>query len=450
MKLKSVRLKHISHFTDLQLELDEQPLTLIIGDQASGKTSILKNIYQALTWFPARLKDLRTAGVFIQDQDIMHNRLQAKVDIQVSLPAEIGNLAESSNVQATSSSLCSWQLYKTLNAQGTGISKVETVQLEQMVMLYQQAIRQDPMLGLPLIAYYPSERFTNETNLLSKNIPTIFQAASAYDLVSVPFTTFIRFFEWLREVSDVENARTTQLFHELLKQYHASTIEFQHGISQLQTQLYAPCLSALKHSLQTVIPELTEIYLEYQPKLQLMVVYAGKTLMFQQLSSTLKTWIALVGDIVRRLCLLNPLSLYPCLEGEGILLIDNIDAHLDLQSSQYILEGLKEAFPRLQIIATASQSELLETNPLYALRLDNRQLYKKPESTTWTGFTTLYQDLEGQETLSDSANTNEAACSALPQIVELIKQLSATEYEELLRLIKNGSHSLPISDADFK
>ncbi len=42
MKLKSVRLKHISHFTDLQLELDEQPLTLIIGDQASGKTSILK------------------------------------------------------------------------------------------------------------------------------------------------------------------------------------------------------------------------------------------------------------------------------------------------------------------------------------------------------------------------------------------------------------------------
>ncbi len=107
MKLKSVRLKHISHFTDLQLELDEQPLTLIIGDQASGKTSILKNIYQALTWFPARLKDLRTAGVVIQDQDIMHNRLQAKVDIQVSIPAEIGNLAESSNVQATSSSLCS-------------------------------------------------------------------------------------------------------------------------------------------------------------------------------------------------------------------------------------------------------------------------------------------------------------------------------------------------------
>ena len=75
---------------------------------------------------------------------------------------------------------------------------------------------------------------------------------------------------------------------------------------------------------------------------------------------------------------------------------------------------------------------------------------KKPESTTWTGFTTLYQDLEGQETLPDSANTNEAACSALPQIVELIKQLSATEYEELLRLIKNGSYSLPISDADFK
>ncbi len=64
-----------------------------------------------------------------------------------------------------------------------------------------------------------------------------------------------------------------------------------------------------------VLPELTDLYLQYQPRLQLMVDYEDQTLPFQQLSNTTKTWIALVGDIARRLCLLNPLSLNPCLEG---------------------------------------------------------------------------------------------------------------------------------------
>lgn len=37
----------------------------------------------------------------------------------------------------------------------------------------------------------------------------------------------------------------------------------------------------------------------------------------------------MLGDIVRRMCLLNPLSLYPCIEGDGILMIDELDAQLD-------------------------------------------------------------------------------------------------------------------------
>ncbi|EXE20275.1 ATP-binding domain protein [Acinetobacter baumannii 1106579] len=83
---------------------------------------------------------------------------------------------------------------------------------------------------------------------------------------------------------------------------------------------------ALKSALKIIFPELEDFYLQYHPKLQLMAHYKGEVLAFQQLSNTTKTWIALVGDVVRRLCLLNPLSLDPCLEGEGVLLIDQIDS----------------------------------------------------------------------------------------------------------------------------
>ncbi len=87
MKIESIQLKHTLHFTDIKLNFNyhDLPITLILGDQGSGKTSLLRFSYQALTWFAARYKDLRTAGVVMLDQDIMLTRLQSKLDIQVQL-----------------------------------------------------------------------------------------------------------------------------------------------------------------------------------------------------------------------------------------------------------------------------------------------------------------------------------------------------------------------------
>lgn len=325
MKITSVHFRHITHFADLKLELNyhDLPITLILADQSAGKTSLLRFSYQALTWFAARYKDLRTAGLVMQDQDILFNRLQAKIDICVEIPAEIGSLAESSNTQIESTHHCDWQLYKTLNSSGVGVSKAETAKLEKMVQLYQHAIKHDPMQGLPLITYYPAERFVNEVNLLNKNNPLILQPGHAYEIAAIPFTTFTRFFEWLREISDIENAKSAQLLHKLYQQQQSELPQaLNQSLLHAYTQMHAPSLQALKDALQIVLPEIEDIYLQYLPKLQLMVRCQGKELLYQQLSNSQRNWIALVGDIVRRLCLLNPNSLYPCGEGDGILLID--------------------------------------------------------------------------------------------------------------------------------
>ena len=103
MKLQSIHFRHIYHFADLKINFkhSKKPITVIIGDQASGKTAIIKNIYQALTWFPARYKDLRTPGVVMLDQDIMMDRVQAKIDVQIHVPTEFGSLPESDGATET-------------------------------------------------------------------------------------------------------------------------------------------------------------------------------------------------------------------------------------------------------------------------------------------------------------------------------------------------------------
>lgn len=455
MKIESVQLKHALHFADLKLKFSDKPITLILGDQSSGKTGILKFTYQALTWFSARYKDCRAAGVVMLDQDIMFTRLQSKIDIRVRIPNDIGTLTEASEPQDKALSYCDWQLYKTLNSHGLGTSKAETQQLENLVELYQNAIKHDQLQGLPLIAYYPAERFVNEMNILSKNNPVIFQTSHAYEISTIPYTTFSRFFEWFREISDIENAQIAQLFQQLLSNPSIQKNKDNGFLQQLvnaQKQMNAPNLDALKQALSTVIPALENIYIQYQPKLQLMVSYQNKTMLYQQLSNSVKNWIALVGDIVRRLCLLNPNSLYPCLEGDGILLIDAIDHQLDQNTSQVILQRLHQAFPRLQIIATGNRSELLEHAADYqCLKLENKQIFEMQLQPLQDKFDTIYENLVFNEEVIETDPLLEHELESItPQsILQQIQQhLSAEQQTELLDLLnqqddRSSPHPLP-------
>lgn len=461
MKIESIQLKHTLHFNDLLAEFNyhDQPITLILGDQSAGKTTILRFTYQALTWFSARYKDLRTAGVVMLDQDIMQTRLQSKIDIRITYPLDMGPLIQRNEQDFDEHARrCSWQVYKTLNSQGFGISKAETQQLEDLTACYQKALRDDPLLGLPLIAYYPAERFVNEVNLLSKNNPAIFQATHAYEISAIPFTTFSRFFEWFREICDIENAQSAKIVQDILNKnklsMHSDTANSDYiasKITQAHTDIHAPALSALRRALGIILPEFSNIFLQYHPKLQLMVSYQGKTMIFQQLSNSIRNLIALIGDIVRRLCLLNPASLYPCEEGEGILLIDAIDHQLDQNMAQSILPRLHQSFPRLQIIATGNRPELLEQASAYqCLKLENKQLLPIQTEPRQQQFDEIYAQLHldeaGDSSTADNSILQEPALDSVTaesMLQQIQGQLNAAQQQELIRLLNDNDSCMP-------
>lgn len=459
MHIQALQLKHTLHFSDIQLQFNypQCPVTLILGNQGTGKTTLLRFSYQALTWFAARYRDSRAAGLVMQDQDIMQNRLQSKIDIRIGFPEEMGSLPESSQSEPANLQSCSWQIYKTLNSQGLGFNKAETSQLESVLSLYHKARLHDPLLGLPLIAYYPAERFTNEVNLLSKNNSAILQSTHAYEIAAIPFTTFARFFEWFREISDIENAQSAKLMDQILARAlqqpeNIRGDELARQIEKAQAHLHAPSLTALKQALSLILPEVSQIYLKYQPKLQLMVTYQQQTFSFQQLPNSIRNWIALVGDIVRRLCLLNPNSLFPCQEGTGILLIDAIDHQLDQEMAAVILSRLHQAFPSLQIIATGNRPELLEqAHAFQCLKLENKQLHPIHLESMKTQFDQIYAELELQrnrdispeDTLIETV-TEPVTPLAVLQMIQ--QQLNPEQQQELLALLAQEHHpTLPQS-----
>ncbi|MDQ8953040.1 AAA family ATPase [Acinetobacter rudis] len=444
MKLNSIQLKQTYCFQHIKIDFqhNQYPITAFIGTQASGKTAILKNIYHALSWFPARFKDLRTSGIVMPDQDIRHDATYSKIDICIEIPNEIGQLPESSNAKSNSLNQCQWQLFKVLRQDGLGVSKVECTQLEQCITLYHHALKQDPLQGMPLIAYYPSARFVNEISLMSKNTPNIWQTHSGYELTALTVTTFSRFFEWLRESSDIENAQSTYLLQQLLNipQIEGQTEnQLEQKIMQLRSQQHSSSLFILKNALNQIFPELTDIYLEYYPKLQLVVCYQQQTLNYLQLSSSLKIWIALIGDVVRRLCLLNPMSITPCQEGEGILIIDQIDAELDPEFCSIILDRLHTTFPQLQIIVSAQHQAILENSAYFQyFNLNKNGISEIPRQKIWQEHQHYYDQIIQEELSSVEVEqlNNQDELSKAQEIFDQIQKLNHQQQAELQRLLQ--------------
>lgn len=118
-------------------------------------------------------------------------------------------------------------------------------------------------------------------------------------------------------------------------------------------------LSAFNRVLSTFLDGFSEVAVEERP-LRLTVKKAGARLSLQQLSDGERSFIAMLGDLVRRLALANPDLANP-LEGHGVVLIDEIELHLHPRWQREVVEKLRTSFPNIQFIATTHSPFVIQS-----------------------------------------------------------------------------------------
>jgi predicted ATP-binding protein involved in virulence len=79
-----------------------------------------------------------------------------------------------------------------------------------------------------------------------------------------------------------------------------------------------------------------------------------------QLSDGERSFVAVLGDLVRRLALANPELKNPLL-GAGVVLIDELELHLHPQWQREIVEKLRTTFPNIQFIVTTHSPFIVQT-----------------------------------------------------------------------------------------
>ena len=167
------------------------------------------------------------------------------------------------------------------------------------------------------------------------------------------------FIEWFKELEDKENEeiRIRKDFD-----YTDSNLEIiRNGLEHFLTYLNSPNDSKFSdlRIIRNTSDEFTSESRGMKPELT--ISKDDIELKLSQLSEGEKKCILIVADIARRLAIANPsLEISEVLEkGKGIILIDEIEAHLHPGWQREIIPALTKTFPSCQFIVTTHSPQVL-------------------------------------------------------------------------------------------
>jgi predicted ATP-binding protein involved in virulence len=169
---------------------------------------------------------------------------------------------------------------------------------------------------------------------------------------------FREFFHWYREREDIENAERVD-----------------------DSSYRDPQLEATRKAIESLLPGYTRPRIRRARGAALVISKRGYELAFDQLSGGERVLVALAGDIARRLAIANPDADDP-LQGEGIVLIDEIDLHLHPEWQAKVIPALRRTFPNVQLVVTTHSLIVLSYVPSECVRLlEDFQLVEPPAPT---------------------------------------------------------------------
>ena len=154
-------------------------------------------------------------------------------------------------------------------------------------------------------------------------------------------------------------------------------------------------LDTVRRAISQVTPEFSQLQV-YGGFNHLTIEKYGERLGIEQLSNGERCLIAMVGDLAMQLAIANP-EFHDPLQGEGVVLIDEIELHLHPGWHRRIVPALTQTFPNCQFIITTNSPQVLSCVKPEAIiileREDGRVVVKSAESSYGRDSNRILEDL---------------------------------------------------------
>ncbi|WP_447792993.1 AAA family ATPase [Pseudomonas farris] len=439
MEIKRFKLTDVGRFTDLDIQLaptakHTSNVTVLVGNNGAGKTTLLKSLAISLSWLVARIRTEKGNGNHLAEEDIRNGASSALILIGI----EDESQARSSLPDASpEDALFSWGIAR--GRQGRKAHTHSTLGgVSRLADHYRNQLTAFDKASLPLIAYYPVERSVLEIPLKIRTKHT-FDQLDGYDNSLNRGVDFRRFFEWFREREDSENETgvSDAALAEISDKFGKDSKVWK-ALSQVKASSRDRQLTAVRSAIAAFMPGFSNLRVQRKPRLHMAIDKDGVTLNVSQLSQGEKSMMALVGDIARRLAMMNQ-SLDNPLHGDGIVLIDEVDLHLHPKWQRSLIRQLSETFPNCQFVLT-THSPLVISDAKYVLCyvLDDGELQERDG---------LY-GLDANQVLLSVMDTDVRNSEVQRRLNRLLERLQDGDLDEARKLF--SELSLELSDGDLE
>ena len=374
MKIQRVELASFRGLKHANLLLDPN-FNVLIGVNGIGKTSVLDAIAVLLSRVLPRTTPAKTGYRRFQSSDLRSGSpaLTARLRLQFGdLPLEYG-MTESFGPVRT-------------------LTEDRARRRFRPIIEFYDSRNEDSTIGVPIALYYTTDRAAFRLLRKSLKAAPAGRAAAYHGALRDKTVNYRSFVTWLRTRQALAEERPQD--RRILEVVQSALSRFLPVFARLEGQENPPRLFVSKR---------------------------GVRLGIEQLSDGERSFVGVIIDLARHLAHANPGADDPLSDGEGVILIDELELHLHPKWQRSVVQHLQKTFPSLQFITTTHSPFVVQSlKPGQLIDLD-------PEA-----FAAEYSDKSIEDISEQVMGVN------LPQKSERYQQMMAAA-ETYFRLLRTAT-----------
>jgi predicted ATP-binding protein involved in virulence len=350
IRFNHLKLHNFRCFEDCEVGF-EPDLTVFIARNGQGKTAILDAVALTLGLFVDTISGTNTWKGF-QKRDVRRiregeNTVVPTGFVQFEMDAEIDGHD------------LSWRRWMKTDATREITSKKDAKPLigisEKIHNLLARNKESDELI-LPLVAYYGTGRrwYNGKERSARPFLNVVNERCLGYNDCLSGTASYSMFVDWYRRTFESLSPKDTSKGKLILNP----------TTGHVQANRPEVLLAAVNRAVETVLEPETDwggLFWDTDDRQLILKHPIHGQLPLDYLSDGIRNTAALVADVAHRCARLNPQLEDAAKETAGILIIDEVDLHLHPEWQQRIVEMLRSAFPKLQLIFSTHSPQVLSS-----------------------------------------------------------------------------------------
>jgi predicted ATP-binding protein involved in virulence len=402
MFVESLKLQNFKGISEVKLDFDPN-VNLIVGINGVGKSSVLDALRILLTSLTSRVEGLHQKTRRFNNDYIKNDKDSLLADIRLRLPNQ---------------KIADWSITRYRKGSTSEIEQSSDHEsLNDFISPLRERLERERILGhyrasVPVAVYYNVHR--------------------AYKSIDDKRTLSITKVK-TTPLSAYENAlEATGTDFESLEKWFGYRYKWHKKSPNYEKQSVDRQLMAVQSAIKAFLPHCTDMWFDEEGSNSLHIKKNGQDFKLSQMSDGEISLIALVADIARRLAIANPSDdLVTPLDGQGMILVDEVDLHLHPGWQRELVKRFKETFPNCQFFFTTHSPQVIghvEPKHIWLFKRDNEGVVAyRPEKSF---------GMDSNSILLQHLGVDEREPKTKEQLHKLTKLVDSNELDRAIELIE--------------